>query len=67
MDDETYQLLANLGDDLKAMIQRDDKTICFGAEGNQLRIDAFKVLAEAGVVDIGGSAATGMIYVTVVT
>lgn len=53
MDDATYQLLTNVGDDLKSMADRPDKTIFFAnTSANTERADAFRVLADTGVVTI---------------
>jgi len=53
MNDKTYQLLSNVGDDLKALAGRADKRIIVRKSGkNAARMKAFDVLAESGVVKI---------------
>ena len=53
MEWETYELISNIGDDLKAMADREDKTLIFAAGGeNAQRHAAFDALREAGVVQI---------------
>lgn len=48
---DKYQLISNLGDDLKAMAAREDKRIVFElGQANAERAAAFDALAESGVV-----------------
>lgn len=53
MEWDTYELISNIGTDLKTMAERADKTIRFSRGGdNAERHAAFDALREAGVVTI---------------
>lgn len=53
MEWNTYELISNIGDDLKAMAERTDKRLMFSRGGdNAQRHAAFDALREAGVVTI---------------
>ena len=62
MEWDTYELISNIGDDLKSMAAREDKVLVFSITDNEQRLEAYKALAESGVVDL--SALGTAIYVT---